>query len=156
MGGPEENHEPYADYYVPADHDYGQPGREKIHDCQSNIRRGVEQFVGRRVKISPQNRFLFQQPGQEPIDGIADRGGDERKEGPAIKVVEKEDNKQWNTKNPAYAQKIRDIHHIIRVTGRREISLLQALLRTTRLSLSVSAWPAANSRSTGKIIKYFR
>ena len=122
MGSQEENHEPQANNYIPADHDYGYPGRKKIHNRQSNVRRGVEQFVRRRVQIGPQNGFLLQHPGQEPIDGIGDRGGDEGEEGPAIEMVQKENNKQWNAENSAYAQKIRNIDHVILAPGCGRIS----------------------------------
>ena len=93
MGRPEENHEPNANDDVPADHDDRQPRRKKVQHRQGGVRRGIEELVRCRVQIRAQHGFLIEQPGQKPVNGIADRGSDEGEEGPPVEMLQKENDK---------------------------------------------------------------
>jgi len=70
----EEDGNTEKDDEIPAHHDYGKPTRNDAHDGQRHKAASEQCFVGNGVKISPQDCFLTQYPGQKAIQSISYAG----------------------------------------------------------------------------------
>jgi len=110
--GEEQHEKAYQNDDIPSDDDDRQPAGKDFDNGKGDVCRGEEEFVSDGIEISTQFSSFVSNTRNHAVDSIRNPCHRKSDKGPFKKLVDNEDDKDWDQKDPYEGHNIRQIHSL--------------------------------------------